>query len=71
MAVSWYSLRDSFATRLDQLRVPTKEVQELLGHANVTTTLNSYIHDNEQTWRNVLDTLEDALLPKDGKLRIA
>ena len=71
MGVSWYALRHSFATRLDQLRVPIKDISELLGHANVTTTLTSYIHGNEDTRRSALTTLEDALLPKDGKLGIA
>lgn len=71
MGVSWYALRHSYATRLDQLRVPIKDIQELLGHANVTTTLTSYIHGNEETRRNALGTLEEALLPKDGRLGIA
>lgn len=71
MTVGWYSLRHSFATRLDQLRVPIKDISEMLGHANVTTTLTSYIHGSEESRRNALGSLEDALLPKSGKLGIA
>lgn len=71
MGVSWYALRHSFATRLDQLRVPINDISKLLGHANVTTTLTSYIHGDDDTRRNALNTLEDAILPKDGKLGIA
>ncbi|MEP6835516.1 MAG: tyrosine-type recombinase/integrase [Gemmatimonas sp.] len=71
MGIGLYSLRHSFATRLDKLGVSTKDIQDLLGHANASTTLNSYTHSDTDSQRGALDTLEEALLAKIGKLGIA
>ena len=62
-------MRHSLASRLDQLRVPIKDIQEILGHADVSTTLG-YIHGSAERRRSAINTLEDAILPK-GKLGIA
>jgi|GEM_PF-1046649 len=71
MGVGLYSLRHSFATRLDKLGRSTKDIQTLLGHANSSTTLDSYIHSDDDSMRDTLAALEDALLPKTTKLSIA
>ena len=63
------SMRHSLASRLDQLRVPIEDIQEILGHADVSTTLG-YIHGSAQTRRDAISTPEDAILPK-GKLGVA
>jgi integrase len=44
-----HSLRHTFATRMLEMGESAKVVQELLGHKNITTTLNTYTHVLEQT----------------------
>ena len=41
---TFHSLRHSFATRLLEAGVSPKVVQDILGHADVTLTLNTYSH---------------------------
>lgn len=70
MGVGLYSMRHSMATRLDQLGVPIKDIQEILGHADIATTLG-YIQGSADRRRSALGVLEEAILPKTGKLGIA
>ncbi len=42
--VNLHSLRHTFATRLLEANIHPKVVQELLGHANISTTLDIYSH---------------------------
>ena len=44
-----HSLRHTFATRLLEADVSARVVQELLGHSDVTLTLNTYSHVLEST----------------------
>lgn len=41
---TFHDLRHTYATRLFELGEPAKVVQELLGHSDVSTTLNIYTH---------------------------
>ncbi|MBP2033216.1 site-specific recombinase XerD [Clostridium algifaecis] len=41
---NFHSMRHTFATRLFEEDVPLKTVQELLGHADISTTANIYTH---------------------------
>lgn len=41
---TFHALRHSFATRMLEANVPAKVVQDILGHADVTLTLNTYSH---------------------------
>jgi len=41
---TFHSLRHTFATRMLEAEVPAKVVQDVLGHADVTLTLNTYSH---------------------------
>lgn len=41
-AFSFHSLRHTYATRMLEKEVPAKVVSEMLGHSDVTTTLNIY-----------------------------
>ena len=41
---SFHALRHTFATRMLEANVSAKVVQEVLGHADVTLTLNTYSH---------------------------
>jgi integrase len=42
--IRFHDLRHSAATILLSMGVPVKVVQEILGHSNITTTLNIYAH---------------------------
>ena len=42
--ITFHALRHTFATRMLEANVPAKVVQEILGHADVTLTLNTYSH---------------------------
>ena len=41
---TFHAMRHSFATRMLEANVPAKVVQDILGHADVTLTLNTYSH---------------------------
>lgn len=52
--LKFHSLRHSFATRCIESRCDYKTVSALLGHSNISTTLNLYVHpDMEQKQRCV------------------
>ena len=44
--LKYHGLRHSFATRCIESNCDYKTVSVLLGHANITTTLNLYVHPN-------------------------
>ena len=46
---TFHALRHTFATRMLEAGVPAKVVQEILGHADVTLTLNRYSHVLDST----------------------
>lgn len=44
--INYHSLRHSFATNCIQLGFDVKTLSEILGHSNVETTLNLYVHSS-------------------------
>ena len=44
--VTFHGLRHTFATRLVESGCDYKTISELLGHANINTTLRTYIHSD-------------------------
>ena len=44
--LKYHGLRHSFATRCIESNCDYKTVSVLLGHSNITTTLNLYVHPN-------------------------
>jgi len=42
--ITFHALRHSFATRMLEANVPAKVIQDILGHTDVTLTLNTYSH---------------------------
>ncbi len=39
----WHAFRHGLATNLHRLRISDKVIQQILRHANVTTTINIYV----------------------------
>lgn len=56
-----HDFRDSYATNLVENHVPAIEVQKRLGHANITTTLDYYVHSTRQTEKEANAHLEKML----------
>ena len=59
--MKFHGLRHSFATRCIESNCDYKTVSVLLGHSDISTTLNLYVHPNlaqkkkcvETVWRNL------------------
>lgn len=45
-SVNYHALRHTFATRCIEAGVDVKSLSEVLGHANVSITLNTYVHSS-------------------------
>lgn len=52
-----HALRHTFATRAIENGVDVKTLSELLGHEDVTTTLNLYVHSSEQAKQESMQKL--------------
>ena len=48
----FHTLRHTYTTNLLSNEAQTKDVQELLGHSDVSTTLNVYVHATRRAKRN-------------------
>lgn len=55
--VNFHGLRHTFATRCVEAGCDYKTVSELLGHANVETTLRLYVHSNMERKRNCIEAM--------------
>lgn len=55
--VNYHTLRHTFATRCIEAGVDIKSLSEILGHANVAITLNTYVHSSIDTKRLQLEKL--------------
>lgn len=55
---SMHSLRHTFATRCFELGVEPKIVQEILGHTNISMTLNIYTHPSEDMKRSAIEKIQ-------------
>lgn len=53
----FHGLRHSFATRCIESRCDYKTVSVLLGHADISTTLNLYVHPNDEQKRLCIDKM--------------
>lgn len=57
--IKFHGLRHSFATRCIEANADYKTVSVLLGHSNISTTLNLYVHpNNEQKKKCIEDMLK-------------
>ena len=55
--IKFHGLRHSFATRCIESGCDYKTVSILLGHANISTTLNLYVHPNYDQKKRCIDTM--------------
>lgn len=59
---NFHSLRHTYATRLFENDVPIKTVQSLLGHKDITTTMNIYTHVMPEKMTTEVQCLNSILL---------
>lgn len=55
--VNYHALRHTFATRCIEVGVDIKSLSEMLGHASVNITLNTYVHSSMDLKRKQLEKL--------------
>lgn len=55
--LNFHGLRHSFATRCIESKADYKTVSVLLGHSNISTTLNLYVHPNKEQKKKTIDKM--------------
>ncbi|MCH5305605.1 MAG: site-specific integrase [Rikenella sp.] len=60
-ALKFHGLRHSFATRCIESRCDYKTVSVLLGHSNISTTLNLYVHPNLEQKKRCVEQMSRSL----------
>lgn len=55
--INFHGLRHTFATRCIEVGIDIKTLSELLGHASVDITLNTYVHSSLDRKRNEIEKL--------------
>ncbi len=55
--LKFHGLRHSFATRCIESKADYKTVSTILGHSNITTTLNLYVHPDNTQKRHVVEKM--------------
>lgn len=56
-AIKFHGLRHTFATRCIESNGDYKTVSSILGHANIATTLNLYVHPNEAQKKKCIEKM--------------
>lgn len=62
--MKFHGLRHTFATRCIESRCDYKTVSAILGHANISTTLNLYVHPDITQKRKCIDKMMKAVMKK-------
>lgn len=55
--LKFHGLRHSFATRCIESKADYKTVSVLLGHSNISTTFNLYVHPNKEQKKKTIDKM--------------
>ena len=55
--INFHALRHTFATRCIEVGVDVKSLSQMLGHSNVSITLNTYVHPSMDAMRNQMQKL--------------
>ena len=58
LAFDYHSLRHTHATLLIESDANVKDVQSRLGHTNIETTLQTYVHDTKAMAEQSVDIFE-------------
>lgn len=53
-----HSARHTYGTKLSKAKVPTEDIQKLIGHADYSTTANVYIDQDISTLRKAVNSME-------------
>ncbi len=61
LAFNYHSLRHTHATTLIENGANVKDVQERLGHSDIQTTLDTYVHNTDQLRTQSVDIFEKAV----------
>jgi len=56
--INFHALRHTFATRCVEKGFDVKSLSMILGHSDVSTTLNTYVHPSMENLRNMMQNLE-------------
>ena len=59
--LKFHGLRHSFATRLIESKSDYKTVSVILGHSNISTTLNLYVHPDKEQKKKCIDKMLKSL----------
>lgn len=54
--IKFHGLRHTFASTLIESKIDVKTVSSILGHSDVSTTLDVYVHPSEDTKRNAINS---------------
>lgn len=65
--IHFHTLRHTFATRCVELGCDIKTLSEILGHSNIATTMNRYVHPSLEMKRKHMEKLEQAGLSAPSK----
>ena len=61
---NYHTLRHTFATRCVELGFDVKTLSEILGHANVSITMNRYVHPSMELKRENMQRLSELIAVK-------
>lgn len=59
--INFHGLRHTFATRCIEAGIDDKTLSEILGHSNVSITLNTYVHSSLELKRKQMDKLSKVI----------
>jgi integrase len=62
--VSWHSFRHTNATLLGEVGESVKTASAILGHSDLETTLNTYMHANPDSQRRAVERIAGGCVPK-------
>jgi integrase len=64
--VGWHAFRHTHATLLSELGEPVKVAQAILGHADIETTMGTYMHSVPESERRAEERLAEVVLDSNG-----